>query len=162
MAAGTKTGRRVVARKGAKGPGGKKAGSPAAKSNGSAKASSSRRSHEDLVKLVPAIVKLRKAGKSWDDVKDTHGVNGIVGRRLLAEAGYDAKGETLAVDKITGSGKSLAAKVAKARRGGAAWYTLALATGKTESELKALLTEHSHADEASGRVYTKSEAAGGR
>jgi len=159
------TGKRVVVRKGANTKSGANKQQTAksggnAKTSGSTNGSTARRSSEDLAKLTPDIAKMRKAGKSWDEVQSEHGVNAIVGRKLLAAAGYDAKGNQASAEKITGSGKSLANKVAKERKGGAAWYALALRTGKSEAELKALLEEHGHGGVATGRVYA--EAAGGR
>lgn len=130
----------------------------APKKAAAAKSTSERRTHYDLLKLVPDIVKLRKAGSSWDAIQASHGVNAVVARKLLAEKGFNPKGESTEIPKITGSGAALAKKVAKARSEGIAFYTLALATGKTDAELKALLEEHGFA-EATGRTYRKGEAA---
>lgn len=131
----------------------------AAKSSGSKNgkpASSGRaakRSHDDLLKLVPAIVKARKSGDNWDTIQKDHGVNAIVARKLLAEKGYNAKGEALEVEEIKGSGKALAKRVATARRSGKAWHVLAIATGRSEADLRGLLEEHGYKEEASGRAY---------
>lgn len=138
----------------------------AAKKGSTAKAvtskASNRRSSEDLAKLADPIAKMRKGGSNWDAVQEKHGVNAIVARKILAAAGYNNKGEKEEISKITGSGKSLATKVAKQRREGVAFYTLAIATGKSESDLKSLLEEHGFKAEASGRTYKAGEGAGGR
>lgn len=143
----------VVTRKGAKTTTGKKAttSKPAA-----AKASTnggSRRSHEELLALVPKIAKARREGKNWDDVKTLTGVGAIQARALLAETGHNNKGEQEAVTPITGTGAALAKKLVKARQDGAPWYRLALATGKSESEVREIVEK---AGGPTGRVYTKS------
>lgn len=105
----------------------------------------------DLDAEVPAIVKLLKAGTTMTDVRAQYG-SGPAIRKALSKAGYNTKGEQVELEKISGSGASLAKKVAAERKNGVAWYTLALRTGKDESVLKELLEEHGHGDLVSGRV----------
>jgi len=119
-----------------------------------AKSTSTRRSTEDIDALVPDIVAALQSGAKMNEVKERFGFShGQPIRQALARNGYDSKGNSLSVTKITGSGKALADKVAKRRESGDSWYLLAQATGKTETELRALLEEHGHAALASGRTY---------
>lgn len=139
-----------------KGAAAKKGGASAKKATAAKKSTSNstRRTAADIDKLVPAFKKHLTGGGTMKALKAEHGFSSDVPiREALARAGFDSKGKALNVEKITGSGASLAKKVAKARRDGDAWYILALRTGKTESELKALLSEHGHTEEASGRAY---------
>lgn len=160
--------KKAAAKKSSSGTAAKKNGaakkSSAAKKStntGTAASSSTRRSAEDVDKLVPKFKSHLTGGGTMKALKAEYGFSSDVPiREALARAGFDSKGKKLDVEPITGSGASLAKKVAKARRDGDAWYILALRTGKSESDLKALLGEHGHADEASGRSYKA--AAGGR
>lgn len=153
--------KRAAAKKG--GATAAKKGATAAKRTAAAKSTnnSNRRTAADIDKLVPQFKKHLTGGGTMKALKAEHGFSSDVPiREALARAGFDSKGKKLNIEAITGGGASLAKKVAKARRDGDAWYILALRTGKTESELKALLSEHGHSEEASGRSYAK--AAGGR
>lgn len=152
----------ITVKRGGK-PAAKSASKPAAKAapkSTAPKGESSRKTAEDLAALVPDIVKMRKGKKSWDEIQTKHGVNAIVARKALAAAGFTSAGESKEVEKITGSGKTLATRIAKERRAGSAFYALAIATGKSETELKNLLAEHGFEDEASGRIYKSGETRG--
>lgn len=151
----------VTVKRGGK-PAAKSAGKPAASKPAKAKSESTRKTAEQLAALVPDIVKMRKAKKNWDEIQAKHGINAIVARKALATAGFSSAGEAQEIASISGSGKALATKVAKERRNGAAFYTLALATGKSETELKTLLAENGFEDEASGRTYKTGEGSRGR
>jgi hypothetical protein len=118
---------------------------PAASSNGYAEIS------------VPAIVKMLKAGHTMTEVRAKYGAGAKI-RKALGEAGYNTKGEKVEIAKISGSGKALAAKVARQREAGVAWWTLELATGKTETDLRELLENSGYASLAEGRVVQEREA----
>jgi phosphoglycolate phosphatase-like HAD superfamily hydrolase len=105
--------------------------------------------------LTPAVVKdivrQLKAGTTMTDIRAEFGQGAKI-RKALTEAGYNTKGEKIEVEAINGSGKTLATRVARAREAGKAWYSLEIATGKSETQLKDLLTEHGFGELAEGRV----------
>lgn len=132
----------------------------AAEPEAAAKTNGNRRTHEDIVALVPEIVKHLKAGVTMTEIRlggDTVGEKGYgagpVIRKALAEAGYNTKGEKVEVEDLTElEGKKLAAAVAELREDGKAWYYLELATDMSQSDLKELLEENGFGELASGRV----------
>lgn len=139
---------------GAKGPGGKKAGSPAAaaKANGGKK----RRTAEDVRKLVPQFVKHLQGGGKMKELKAQHGFSddGPIRQAMYLE-GFDSKGNALPADRtgeIKATGAKLAQALIKARSEGVAWYELAHRTGKTEAELRTIVSE---AGGEVKRVYRK-------
>lgn len=137
-----------------KGAAAKKGGTAAKKATPAKASNSTRRTAADIDKLVPKFKSHLTGGGTMKALKAEHGFSSDVPiREALARAGYDSKGKKLTIEEITGSGKKLATAVAKERRGGEAWYILALRTGKSESELKSLLAEHGFDEEASGRAY---------
>jgi hypothetical protein len=105
-------------------------------------------------KDADAIAKMRRDKKSWDAISAEHGSNGIVLRKQLAKFGYDAKGESNEIEPITLKGSALVKRLLAERAEGVAWYTLAIATGETEGNLKALVEE---AGGDTGRVHAKAE-----
>jgi hypothetical protein len=135
-----------------KGPAAKKANTvkkTTAKAKTPAKASTNgRRTAEDVDRLVPQFVKHLKAGGTMRALKEEHGFSddGPI-RQALARKGYDSKGNSLELPTV----KNTPASVASARKAGHAWYLIALALDKPESEVKAM-AEKAGAD-TSGRVY---------
>ncbi len=113
-----------------------------------------RRTHADRAKRVPEIVKMIKSGAKLGDVRAKFGPISA----LLAEAGYNTKGEKVSREPINGSGATLAKRVAAQRRQGVPFYELALRTSKSQAELVELLETHGFADVARGRVKTAPQA----
>ena len=129
----------------------KSSAKPAASKPKAAAASSNgrtRRTAEDVDKLVPEFVKHLKAGGTMRALKTEHGFSddGPI-RQALARKGYDSKGNKLELPAVTNTPKGVAA----ARKAGHAWYIIALALGKTESEVKEM-AEKGGAD-VSGRIH---------
>jgi hypothetical protein len=164
--AGTKT--RVVVRSGAKkGSTAAKASSAkttAAKSNGSA-ATKRTGAVAKINANVEKIAKALKGGATMKSQKEAYGVSddGPI-RKALAVAGYDSKGAALSVEKFNAGNAAGKKRVVKERQGGTAWYILEIATGLSESELRAIVAD---AGGPTGRVYRNTEkpakaAAGGR
>lgn len=123
-----------------------------ASSNGKA-----RRSAADIAKLVPALVKARKAGTSFQALKKEHGFSddGPM-RAAMYREGYDAKGDkhgesAESIDASKAAGKK---QVIKLRSEGAAWYRLAYLTGLTEGEVKKIVKDGGGSE---SRVYVKSD-----
>ncbi len=149
------SGKKVTVKTGAKGKASAaKAGTKRSKSeppsNGSTRV---KRTDADIDKLVPQFRKHLQAGGTMRELKTEHGFSddGPI-RKALARAGYDSKGGKLELPKVAGTGKSIRA----AREAGHAWYTIALATGKTEAECKAL------AEQAGMNVAGRVHVGGGR
>jgi hypothetical protein len=105
------------------------------KSAGNKATTNGRRTQEDIDKLVPQFVKSLKAGDTMRSLKAEHGFSddGPI-RQALARAGYDSKGQKLELPTV----KATPAGVKAARNAGHAWYIIALATDKSEAEVKAL------------------------
>lgn len=143
--AGAKTGAKVTLKKTAAAKTGAKATATKAKTNGGER---TRRTADDVDKLVPQFVKHLKGGGTMRDLKTEHGFSddGPI-RQALARAGKDSKGNSLELPKVANTGKSVAA----ARKAGHAWYIIALALGKTETEVKDM-AEKAGADIV-GRVH---------
>lgn len=125
---------------------------------------SNRRTHEDIVALVPEIVKHLKNGVTMTEIRlggdevaktghpDGYGAGPVI-RKALTEAGYNTKGEVIETPDLTElEGKPLADAVAELRDEGKAWYFLELATDMSQNDLKDLLEEHGYASLAEGRV----------
>lgn len=134
---------------------------PAKASNGS----SNRRTHEDIVALVPEIVQHLKNGVTMTEIRlggDTVGSEGYgagpVIRKALTEAGYNTKGEKIERPDLTElEGKKLADAVAELRNDGKAWYYIELAADMSQDDLKDLLEENGYGELASGRVILSGE-----
>lgn len=110
------------------------------------------RSNEEWDKLALAtIVPALQAGTSMTEIRAQYGAGPTI-RRALDRVGYDTKGRKVESVAIKAAGKALAARVAKRRQAGAAWWRLEHETGKSQDELKALLAKHGHASLTDGRV----------
>lgn len=105
---------------------------------------------------VEDIVEKLQGGTTMTEIRGEYG-SGPKIRKALTEAGFNTKGEEIKLEKITGKGAALAKRVAAKRKEGVAWYTLALMTGMSESDLKELLTEHGFEDLVEGRVSKPKE-----
>lgn len=117
-------------------PAGSKA-KPKASSNGKARVTAA-----DLDAKVDSFVKHLKGGGTMNDLVKKAGVSGAQPiREALRRNGYDTKGNKNAIEKINLTGAKLRDKVISLRESGEAWGTLAIATGKSESELKDLIKE---------------------
>jgi hypothetical protein len=94
-----------------------------------------RRSQEDIDKLVPQFVKHMKGGGKMRELKEQFGFSddGPI-RQAMARAGYDSKGGDLTLPAVPNTPKG----VAKARADGHAWYIIGLALGKSEADVKAM------------------------
>lgn len=123
-----------------------------AKAKTATKASTNGNGHGAITTAdVKAIVRKLKAGTTMTDIRAEYGAGPKI-RKALMEAGYNTKGESVEIESISGSGKTLAARVAKQRENGVAWYALAIATGKPESVLRDLLTDNGYGHLVEGRV----------
>jgi hypothetical protein len=122
----------------------------AAKASGNGRV---KRTQEDVDKMVPAFRKHLQGGGTMRDLKTEYGFSddGPI-RQALARAGFDSKGNKLELPTVAGTGKS----IRKAREAGHAWYVIALATGKTEAEVKSL------AEQAGMNVAGRVHVGGGR
>lgn len=107
--------------------------------------------HEYKKMNVRDIVRRIKDGETLGSIKDDYGALAKI-RVALAKAGYDTKGKKFVVEPIRGSGVALAKRVAKQRENNQPWYVLEMATGKTEAQIRALLTEHGYDHLTYGRV----------
>lgn len=124
-----------------------------------------RRTHEDILDLVPEIVQHLKNGVTMTEIRlggDTVGPEGYgagpVIRKALAEKGYNTKGEKIEVEDISDlKGQRLAKAIAGLREEGRAWYYIELAADINEADAKALLEEHGYSEFASGRVSLAEE-----
>jgi hypothetical protein len=149
MAAGTAV-KKVIKKSSAKPAAAKPAAK--AKSNGG----KTRRTAEDVRKLVPQFKKHLQGGGKMKELKAEHGFSddGPIRQALYLE-GFDSKGNDLPAgshDKISATGKALATRLVKERGEGTPWYALAHRTGKSEAELRAIVEE---AGGPTGRVYRK-------
>jgi hypothetical protein len=98
------------------------------------------------------IAKRIREGESFMAVSREYGAPTKV-RRFLAANGFDTSGGKAQVpDPIKGSGKTLAARIAKLRQNHEPWFKIEIATGKPERALKALLAEHGYGELAYGRI----------
>jgi hypothetical protein len=142
-------------------PAAKRVSKTAAKSTGrkpAAKASTTKAATNAYAEMnVPAIVKMLKAGETMTTVRARYGQGAKI-RKALAEAGYNTKGEKVEISEIKGSGAVLAKRVAAQREAGVAWWSLELATGKSETVLRELLNDHGYSALAAGRVVQEREA----
>lgn len=102
---------------------------------------STRRTAEDWDSIVNEIRAARQAGETMQSLKKKYSVSSDVPmREALARAGFNSKGEALEYEDISGlSGVKLKNRVIAERKEGAAWYLLALMTGKSESDLRELV-----------------------
>lgn len=124
---------------------------PEATSNGN------RRTHEDILELVPEIVRKLKAGTTMTDIRAEYGAGPVI-RKALTEKGYNTKGEKVEVEDITDlKGKALAKAVAALREDGKAWYYIELAADMSADDLKELLEENGYEELASGRVVKEED-----
>jgi hypothetical protein len=110
------------------------------------------RSNADWDELArTTIVPRLAAGAKMTDIRAEFG-SGATIRRALMRVGYDTKGQPTQVAKLAASKPQLLAKrVAERRAAGASWDRLALETGKTADELKALLAQHGAAELAAAK-----------
>lgn len=98
--------------------------------------------------IVPRLA----AGEKMTAIRAEFG-SGATIRKALMRVGYDTKGQPTQLAKLAASKPQVLAKrVAERRAAGASWDRLALETGKTADELKALLAQHGAAELAAGRV----------
>lgn len=154
-----------VKRSGGKASGEKAA--PAAKASTAAKSNGSAKRGELAAKLrkeAGAIAKRLQGGGKMKAEKERYGLSAdtaIV--KALAAEGFTSKGAALEVETIAKPDTAAGKKAIVKRRGeGEPWYLLEIATGKTESELRAIVEE---AGGPVGRVYRntgKSESSAGR
>lgn len=136
-----------------------KSGSTAKASTKPKASSNGKRTQADVDRLVPDLVKARKAGTSMRDLKAQHGFSddGPL-RAAMFRKGYNSDGSKHgesggSIDASKAAGRK---QVVKLRTGeGAPWYRLAFLTGMTESEVKKIVKD-SGGD--TGRVYVQSEA----
>lgn len=110
-----------------------------------------RRTHEDILELVPEIVEKLKDGVTMTEIRAEYGAGPVI-RKALTEKGYNTKGERIEVEEIEGKGATLAKRVAAKREDGWAWYKLEIATDMSTDDLKELLEEHGYGELAEGRV----------
>lgn len=123
-----------------------------------------RRTHEDILDLVPEIVEHLRNGVTMTEIRlggdivgDGYG-NGPTIRRALAEKGYNTKGEKVEVEDLSDlKGVKLAKAVAELREQGKAWYYLELATDMAQADLQELLVENGYEHLAEGRVSVATE-----
>jgi hypothetical protein len=122
------------------------------------KGESSRRTAEDVDKLVPQFLKRIESGATMRALKQEFGFSddGPI-RAALYRAGYDRKGNEHgetggSIDATKAAGKKQLVKLRNDE--GAAWYRLAFLAGIGEAEVKKVVTE---AGGSEGRVYVKSE-----
>lgn len=158
--ASTKSGKRVVSRKG-----GSKAAKAATATKPAAKKGNTGRTGA-VAKIEANVQKIAKALRGGATMKSQKAEFGVSDdgpiRKALAKAGFDSKGGKLEVAKIDASKAAGKKAVVKARSEGTPWYVLEIATGLTEGQLRTIVSE---AGGATGRVYrqTKQEATtGGR
>lgn len=131
---------------------------PAKASNGN------RRTHEDIVALVPEIVEHLKNGVTMTEIRlggdtvaksghpDGYGAGPVI-RKALTEAGFNTKGESIDRPDLSDlEGKALADAVAELREDGKAWYYIELAADMSQDDLKDLLEENGYGQLAEGRV----------
>lgn len=112
----------------------------------------------DYAGRVEEFVAHLTGGGTMRALKQKVGVSADTGiREALYRAGYDSKGNAHGIeenDKATLTPAKLRDFLVKERGEGAAWYVLSYRTGKTESEIKAIISEAGGTTE---RVYTRTE-----
>jgi hypothetical protein len=111
------------------------------------------RTNEEWDKLaLEVIVPRLQAGDTMTAIRADFGA-GVTIRKALSRVGYNTKGQQVTIGKTAGSNaKVLAKRVAERRQQGAAWWRLAMETGKDMDELKAILTKHGYESVVNGRV----------
>ncbi len=111
---------------------------------------------ERLRKDVHKIAKDLQGGTKMKDVRAEYGFgSGGAIRAELAKNGYDSKGGTITLPTLPTGAKSLAKALVREREAGVPWYTLEIASGKTEAELREIVEEQGG---PTGRVYRQNGA----
>jgi len=104
-----------------------------------------------LRKDVHKIAKSLKGGAKMKDVRAEYGFgSGGPIRSELAKEGYDSKGGQIELPTLPKGGNALAKALVKQREAGVPWYTLEIATGKSEADLREIVEEEGG---PTGRVY---------
>ncbi len=126
------------------------------------KRSSSKSSSTEVSKMdrmrsdIHKIAKDLQGGTKMKDVRAEYGFgSGGAIRAELAKNGYDSKGGTITLPTLPTGAKSLAKALVREREAGVPWYTLEIASGKTEAELREIVEEQGG---PTGRVYRQNGA----
>lgn len=138
--------RTVSVKRGGNKPAASKPAAAKPATNGKAVGRKPSAAQEKINKEVAAIAKRLSGGGKMKAEKERYGVSADTGIVIaLYKAGFDSKGADLPASRtaaISGTGAALAKKLIAERSNGTPWYELSARTGKTEGELRKLVTDN--------------------